>query len=297
MTADLYPRLLRGDDPRRALHETRRRLFMSAEHDHDWASLVAYATIDDDFDNQVMTFFERQMKRAIEVALNRADDTGDADEMNTALGCAQKKLDIWRDRLPAGDDVQARARRAECYGMHGSTFKRIGILHQGKGNREMGMYALEQALGWYRTAINQWAVDEDKYHWVATQALCLMAVLKQPAEPATFLMARQLAERDLTNRADSLRAWAHGTMAELEMLAVYHAPDAAADDVKRIVRKHCKAIVDIAGERSFEVHSTCRQFKRYRDIWKNNKWASLADEAVRALTPRESSLSVLPPYG
>ena len=297
MTADLYPRLLRGDDPRRALHEARRKLFMSADRDHDWASLIAYATVDNDFDNQIMTLFERQMKRAIEVALNHADDASVGGEMDTALSCAQEKLDIWRGRLADGDDVQARARRAECYGIHGSTFKRIGILHYAKGNEEKGKHALERALNWYRTAIEQWAVDEDKYHWVATQALSLMAVLEQPAEPATFLMARQLAERDLTSRSDSLKAWAHGTMAELEMLAGYHAPETAADDVGRTVKEHCKAIVDIAGKDSFEARSTCRQFKRYRDLWKSKYWDPIAEEAFRALAPKEAGQSALPPYG
>ncbi len=89
-----------------------------------------------------------------------------------------------------------------------------------------------------------WSMDEDKFHWVATQALSLMAVLRQAREPMTFLMARQLAERDLAKSVGSWKAWAHGTLAELEMLATYHTPDKVARNVKKEVREHCKAIVD-----------------------------------------------------
>ena len=47
---------------------------MLAERDHDWAAVVAYASVPDNFDDQIYSFFERQTHRAIEVALARADN-------------------------------------------------------------------------------------------------------------------------------------------------------------------------------------------------------------------------------
>lgn len=299
MAEVLYPRLLRGDDPRLVLYEIRRQLFMRAERDHDWASLVAYSTVPGDFDDQVMTFFERQMQRAITVGLNRADNAGNDAEMNIALNASRKMLDLWKSRLPSGDGIKDRARRAECYGIHGSTWKRIGLLHYRKEKTTEGSKALEASLAWYRKSMEQWSMDEDKFHWVATQALSLMTVLRQAREPTTFLMARQLAERDLAKSEGSRKAWAHGTLAELEMLATYHTPDKVARNVKKKVRDHCKAIVELMGERSFEVDSTRRQFQRYIDYWgrKKEEWRSIAKEAVSALSPPGGlGQSELPPY-
>lgn len=285
MTEALYHRLLRGDDPRLVLYETRRLLFMHAERDHDWASLVAYSTLPIDFEDQVMAFFERQMQRAIDVGLERADNTKNKYEMDSALNASRKMLDLWKSRLPKGDGVKDRTRRAECYGMHGSTWKRIGLLQYDKGNPQEGRVGLEKSLSWYRKSMDQWALDAEYYHWVATQVLSLTAVLKQPPEAATYLMARQLAERDLSKPKKKQKAWAHGTMAELEMLSTYHIKSPVDHNVVNRVREHCKAIVDLMGEDSFHVESTKRQFQRYIDHWGHENWRSIAAEAVKALSP------------
>lgn len=307
MTDALYPRILRGDDPRLALYEVRRLLFMSAERDHDWASMVAYATVPDNFEDQVMTFFERQMRRAITVALSRADnaanetETEDTTEMEIALKDSEEMHKLWRSRLPEGDGLKARSRRAECYGIHGSTWKRIGLQRYKTNQKKMGRHALEKSLRWYRKSMDQWAMDGEKYHWVATQALSLTAVLRLKPDPTTFLMARQLAKRDLTNPVNSTIAWAHGTMAELEMLATYHVPDQVAKSVRKTVRDHCKAIIDHMGEGSFQADSTRRQFQRYIDYWgegrKKENWKEIAQAAVTALSsPGGPEEPEFPPY-
>ena len=297
MAEALYPRLLRGDDPRLILYEVRRQLFMHAERDHDWASLVAYSTVSSGFEYQVMTFFERQMRRAITISLNRADHAETESEMSAALDESRKRLELWRARLPQGEGSKARARRAECYGMHGSTWKRIGLLHSRKKQKEEGRKALENSLVWYRKAMAQWAMDEDKYHWVATQALSLTAVLRQPPEPESFLICRHLAQCDLSGSAGTRKAWAHGTMAELEMLAIYHTPDQVVRNVKKNVREHCQAIVDLMGEGSFEVDSTRRQFQRYLTDWGREEWQAIAKAAVDALSPPGGKgKASLPPY-
>jgi len=301
MVASLYPRLLRGDDPRQALFETRRLLFMSAERDHDWASMVAYVTIPNanEFEDQVVSFFEHQMRRAIEVSLDRADYGATEASVKSALDDTDHYLELWSSRLPTGDGVKERARRAEFYGMCGSVAKRIGLLHYKKQQKEEGKPALERSLAAYRTAMEQWALDEDKYHWVATQLLSLTAVLEQSPQPAIFLMAHQLAQRDLENQSGSLKAWAHGTMAELEMLAKYHVPSQSikGDKLIKTVEGHCQAILDLVGESSFEVHSTKRQFQRYIDYWAQPDWLPVAEAAVKTLTPRrEPTQTEFPPY-
>ena len=285
MTEALYPRILRGDDPRLVLYEVRRQLFMHAERDHDWASLVAYSTVPNDFDDQVMTFFEMQSRRSIEVCLDLADATDDTDEMDLALNAAKEKLDLWKSRLPEGEGVKERIRRSECYGIHGSTYKRFGMLMYKKEGDKKARDYIEKSLAWYRRSMELWAMDEASYHWTATQFLSLSAVLKKSPDPDTFLMARKAAEFDLAKPKKSITAWAHADLAELELLAKYHCPEKAAKNQKKSVREHCETIVYLMGEGSFHVDSTRRQFQRYLDYWckQRDEWQPIAKAAVRAL--------------
>ncbi|MEW6601334.1 MAG: hypothetical protein AB1499_10235, partial [Nitrospirota bacterium] len=243
----------------------------------------------------------RQTRWAINISLDRADDAANEYEMNIALETAREWLDFWKSRLPEGDGVKDRTRRAECYGICGSTLKRIGLLHYHRKVEISGQTTLKQSLAAYRKAMEQWAVDEEKYHWVATQALFLIAALGQPPEPETFLLAHKLAERDLNRGSGALKAWGYGTMAELEMLAMYHKPDRKAEDVRKVVEEHCSALFKLMGEGSFEVDSTRRQFQRYIEY--SNYWKELevcrpiAEKAVEALSPISGiSHSNLPDY-
>jgi hypothetical protein len=292
MIEALYPLLLRGDDPRDALYEVRRLLHMQADRDHDWAALVTYATVPENFDDQIYGFFQSQIHRAIETQLGRADDLAGGQrqsdpardrERETALERARTGLDLWQARLPKGAREQDKARRAECYGIHGSVYKRIALLGESTGaNPAIVTGLLNDALAYYRKAMDEWALAEDKHHWAATQALSIAAVLGGPREPGTFVLARELAARDLARPAPGVRAWAHGTLAELEMLGAYHTGIADPETVKSVVA-HCKAIVDLMGPDSFHVESTRRQFQRYVAAWRRPEWNAIAQAAVDAL--------------
>lgn len=284
MTKTFYQHILRGDDPRRVLYEVRRRLHMNAERDHDWASIVAYATIPPDFDDQVTAFFKRQMILSINIALNHADHAV-GDELKSALELSMNQLELWRSRLPDGSGHEARERRAECFGMHGSTLKRIALLHYRQGDDQKGREELEKALAWYDRAIEQWAIEERLHHWVSTQALSLKAVLDKAPDPENWVIAGKLARRDLEKSRGSSEAWAHGTMAELFMLATYHIPEQKIPNIKKQVQEHCSAIVQLMGEDSFEAYSTRRQFQRYIDYWDKARWRPIAKAAMAALTP------------
>src|SRR5262245_23105842 len=72
-TEILYQRLLRGDDPRGIQHEIRHRLNTGSRTDHDWASLVIYATIPSNFAEAVESFRDRQTRAIIDAALGKAE--------------------------------------------------------------------------------------------------------------------------------------------------------------------------------------------------------------------------------
>jgi hypothetical protein len=281
MTEDLYPRLLRGDDPRQAIYEVRRRLYMCAERDHDWASLVAYATVPDDFEDQVTAFFGEQTRQAINVSLERADDATDEGAIDKALETTRCYLDRWECRLPKGAGPAQRSEATEYSGIRGATLKRIGLLYLKKGQEEKSQQALLESFNAYRGALD--LMDKGKAHWVATQSLSLGAVLGRSPDPETHQLASQLANRERLSLDKSTKAWAYGTLAELVLLGTYHSNAPEQEPVKRI-RSHCNAIIQLMGKDSFHVHSTRRQFLRYLEYWDQEIWHEIAQEAVKTLS-------------
>jgi hypothetical protein len=297
MARELYPRLLRGDDPRQILFELRRQLYMSAERDHDWASIVVYAAIPNDFDARIAAFFERQTRRALDIALDRADDIPEADRTEV-LEKAMQYLALWEKRLPTGHEFGDRARRAAYFGIKGAALKRIGLRkYKDEGGRKKGDETLWESLSSYRRGMDEWATDRDKYHWLATQALALGATLEKRRDPVVFEMAYKFAERDLSDLDVETRAWAHGTLAELELLRSFHKNlkgTAVAAMTAEKIKMHCNELLALRGSQSFEVGSTRRQFQRYVDFWP--QFAKLAQVAVDVLREIEDKVSKLPTY-
>lgn len=304
MAEFLYPRLLRGDDPRQVLYELRRYLNMTAQNDHDWASIVAYASMPPDFEDQVATYFEKQTRLAIDVQMHKADairegtapvesKDGEHSDILSLRGAAIEEavrithdyLDRWEARLPAGGSLSMadRSRRTTCFGIRGTVSKRIGLLRARQGYYEAARKAFKEAREAYRRGKDQWATDKDRYHWTATQYLCLSAVLHEKPEREILTLCRCLATRDLDDPDLSLQAWAHGTLAELALLnALWNDAVRPADLVastEEEVKRHCKEIVRIAPKDSHAVESTWRQFDCYRKGWSlDHAWP---DEAWR----------------
>lgn len=311
MTETLYPQLLRGVDPRQVLYEVRRQLFMTSKRDHDWASMIAFVSMPANtsmFENQVVNFFERQMRRAIEVSFDRADNSKDdgTDTMKTALDNVKKLLKSWECRLPTGQSMDDRSRRAECFGLHGSAYKRIALLLSTSktDNKKPAGKAFINSHAYYKKAMNEMVVvDNTKYYWTATQYLCLAAVIK-PTKPdqETYRFVRKLIKEDLDKLGREDQAWAHGTMAELELLSLFHEQskdDVKLKTVKEEVLRHCSKVVDLKGAESFHAMSTARQFQRYIDHWLNDEsdWKKVAQAAVDELTPKtDVSNEEFPPY-
>ncbi len=294
MIEALYPPLLNGDDPRKILYEVRRQLFMTSDRDHDWASIVTYGTLPaniDEFSNQVFNFFERQMHRSIQVSYNRADSFEEAsEEQIQALDSVKQILKHWKHRLPKGDSMQDRKRRANCYALHGSAFKRIALYWSNDIDRSQKvMQAYDISLAHYKKAMNEMITEDPKYYWVATQFLSLSAVIKHHnLDENTYQYVRKLVIEDIENGDKDTKAWAHGTMAELELLGLFydHENGAKLDEISDEVCKHCNKIVEIMGAESFHAKSTTRQFQRYVYYWlKKSEQKDIAAQAIATLSP------------
>lgn len=308
MAEILYPRLFRGDDPRQILFELRRQLYESTRNDHDWASIVAYASVSPQFESEVAEFSARQIKEAIKVSLELADSMtapaasgevqSDAStaapaklrrEVELATKEAEAFLQLWRARLPKGNSAEERLLRSDAIGLHGSTYKRLALLHAQIGEREAEHRFYRESLRYYRETMAEAAATNQRYYWSATQYLSLTAVHDLGRDVDAYRLARGLAERDTKASDPEVCAWAYATLAELDLLAGYHAPSAGDSAqhqaVVRRVEDDCRRIIDLMGARSFHVGSTLRQFKRYAGEWQKPIWREIAISAIRALTP------------
>jgi hypothetical protein len=74
MVEVLYEGLLSGEDPRRLLIDLRRTLHTQFPDTHDWASITAYSSLPADFDHQLALVQIQRARRAIDVALDLADE-------------------------------------------------------------------------------------------------------------------------------------------------------------------------------------------------------------------------------
>lgn len=312
MAEILYPRLFRGDDPRQILFELRRQLYHRARKDHDWASIVAYASVSPQFENDVAKFSARQIKQAVNVSLEFADSLSalkvhaaekeaaaagaaemvDADlkrEVAHATAEVEGLLRLWRGRLPTGDSADDHVLRSDAIGLHGSTYKRLALLHEQIGDTEARDRFYRESLDYYRKTMAEAAATNQRYYWSATQLLSLTAITTDTppdAAAAAYELALGLAKRDLESSDPQVSAWAHATLAELELLAAYYgkpSEGAAREALIGRVRDNCRAIVRLMGPRSFHVGSTLRQLKRYTDKWNRDTWRDIADAAIAAL--------------
>jgi hypothetical protein len=291
----LYRGLLRGDDPRWVLYTLRQRLRTDSTATHDWASIVAYAVVPWDFERDVEAFRNLQTRQRIEVRFDEAEQRlgghasiaeaeAAAAELPALYEAIRHDLVLWRKALPATAPPRERAERL---GMSAASEKRIGDQHRKVKDWSQAEAAYEKATELYRAALEADAVND----WVITQYLSMLAVLRPDAHDvlaqeygAWWSGARQIATWALRTATGEKKAWALGTLAELELLgAVYCGAIFDPDAAKKEIVKHCRDLVDAVGKDAFPVASTRRQFMRYLRIWPRESWNALAKHAIEAL--------------
>jgi CHAT domain len=312
----LYTELLKGADPRWVLHELRQRLRTEAPGTHDWASIVAYATVPLNFEAQVDAFRDKQIRSRLEVKFDRVDElvganskTGQAKklavskerEKEIAQLCTdiRAELKAWREQPDAKSSIKIKAERI---GMSAASEKRIGIAcfllaesplsneNDASNWKAEGKKAYEASREFYYDALE----EEPQNHWVITQYLSIIAtpILTDADKFKTlakkygvwWTAARQIATWQLNKASGEDRAWALGTLSELALLGIAYGgntfkPAQANDDIS----KYCKEIRQLFGPEAFPILSTRRQFKRYIECWQREEWQELAKVALETL--------------
>ena len=273
---ELYSRTFQAEDVRVALHHVRQRLSTTFDDTHDWASIVAYASLPSDFSKQLARNQFLVAKREIDrlfkcadIVVDRIED-GSAEDGEKQLDDIAKELDHYSQELIAkGDDA------VESVGLQASTEKRAAeVWHwmstlatkdkDRKRYTQTSLEALERARAFYETGMRANLSN----HWVTVQYLSLTRYLQAIGRvdgefpEGLWTTARVAAEAALDSTQDA--PWAHGSLAELYLLKASVEPD---DEMARLAQLHIDELLALVSADSFEVYSTRRQFARYVSWW------------------------------
>jgi len=222
----LYTGLLRGRDPRWVLHDVRQDLFRAGEQTHDWASMVAYASFSDAFNEQVIEASYGACRAAIKAAIKggeqmvaqfepskdepaktkrkeRPRDEITRQTVARHLEEVAKRVDDWAEDMPLTEGYGIEGR-----GMLASNTKTLAALFF-RGGKALGFgtdegtmllkrshTALERARDRYRDAsrMPRWTSSRPtgqlpSLHWVLTQALSLQVILDEQLDWETWWAA------------------------------------------------------------------------------------------------------------
>ncbi len=321
----LYHRLLSGDDPRWVIYELRQRLRTDAAGTHDWASIVAYATVPLNYEDQVSAFRDQQIRRRLEVKFDRIDEvvgtnansnqvpqqfntTEHGNEIASLCQSIRSELKAWREQPEAMISSKVKAERL---GMSAASEKRIGIAcsllasnqtadaNENQKWAKESKYAYQASRDFYREALEV----EPHNHWVMTQYLSIMAI-PALANKTTFkalsknygrwwIAAQQITEWELNKAAEKERVWALATLAELTLLGTaYSEQEYNYKQANKDIIRYCNEIRARLGPDEFPLFSTQRQFRRYTLYWDREEWKNLAQTALETLSDQSLETSM-----
>jgi hypothetical protein len=293
-TRAFYRDMLNGHDIRIALNKARLDLYQEhARIGHDWASLVGYVQLPEDYRDRLIKVSLQAMLASLKTAQSWSDhlvnndvrDPAKFDEVASGLLGRISTLDEYQQnhsqRISASD-------RDENLGLLGSAEKRLAELyfHRAKlGDDTAGWQlrsreALQRSRSWYENTFAQ----NLSHHWSGVQALALEAVLTgRLSRVGRWYAAKEAAEVDNQNPDEK---WASGTLAELYLLASLARLPSHLDEAGRQLHD-LVARARRTGD-DFPIESTRRQLKRYTTWWtKGNGYfgdaPDLSAEAERLL--------------
>lgn len=288
-----YGALLSGTDVRLALHQARVALH-GGERDHDWASVVGYVRLPEDYGARLADVVLESEMAALRTVQAWADhlvavgvdqpEPYDRVARQLRERIANLRRLVERPGLRPGAVV-------ENYGLLGSAEKRLAELCFERG-RQCGdadragresVDALTRARAYYEQATR----TDRSSHWTTAQSLALEAVLTGSiARPGRWHVAHEGALDEPGG------PWRHGSLAELYLLAPVAGVGTMLDEA---VRELEGLAVAVEGRDRFPAESTARQLRRYVNWWtKGNGYfgdrpADLSDEAGRLLAVIEGS--------
>jgi len=306
MAEELYKRLLRCEDPRTALHKVRRRLFAHSNRYHDWAAMVAYASLPADFDVQIGKLEYEMTYLNINRKLNEIDLLDDDHQTTPAkIDSRIKTIEKLSEELKAlskqlceytgtnsrnvGLQASTEKRKAEAFGKLAEAIETLkeNCDPRIENYRNKSFDTLYKAHALYRKALCQPIDDWVDVYWVGVNFISLSLVLKlnrRIADTVSYeqwIAAKVACEVDLNRQARQAEsAWRRASLAELYLIAaiVVNTPELrnpnstgewplTAEAYEQEGIGHLEMFCEIVEPASFEFYSTKRQFERYLGWW------------------------------
>ncbi len=295
----LYSGLLWGEDPRAIIHQLRQELAIRCPETHDWASLVAYAALPPDFDRQIDRVKLERRRFAVDTAMARIDlgqaaasgafATAPAEaraEVESASDRALKQaMDRLKAAMPQADEIERQQLRGETLGRLASAEKRYAnilvrradAMVDGPRRVELGAEiraTLESARAHYLDAFR---LDMSAV-WALVQRLALDIALGDSLDETWWITAHGLSHFALDEGDPRRVIGAHGTLAELHVLAqVLPLTNEARAVAAKFAREHIDALLGVVAAESLDAYSVRHQLTRYATWWWKN------DATLRAL--------------
>jgi hypothetical protein len=326
LVQEIYEALLWGRDPRVALAHLRRKLSTQVPDRHDWASLVAYAALPEDLEEQLRRFRKHQANTSVHNALDSADhivativegdsyysaskNRGKADP--ELFQTVREDLERTRRRLARGKERlrNLAMESGDVLGLLASACKReaevlyeASNLFEGEGEsfRPRSSELLHEAKDLYRQVFEQ----DPTASWAVAQYLSLSMILEEKVRERVELwrMAAMLARLDSRQRTDRRHVWGLSTLSELYLLAPLVLPDDAPERAssREQALRHTRELAQLAERFPIDLYAARRQLRRYGEFFQFRfreldetleTLVATADELV-ALLPETSPMSI-----
>lgn len=281
----LFSGLLAGEDPRSVLYDLRRRLRTDCPSTHDWASIVAYATVPPDFESQLSRFRDQQIREKLSVQLNHLDELvgmGKSDQKsphnsldNEVINKASEKireiLASWCNDLIEDQTQRLHPDTALRLGMKGACEKRLGLAYQKSDSGEKAILAYKSSRDYYCQAIEA----DSSWTWPLTQYLSMNAVLKTlgdetgrtpfgiPSEEWWFIATRLAQSEVDTPRRD----FALTDLIELSLLGCIYDQYYNSEKVHQRIHDYIDKILQLEHKAFTQRTALYRQLIRYQRFW------------------------------
>jgi hypothetical protein len=242
MATTLYRALLRGDDPRLVLDDVRRRLRALVPDRHDWASVVAYASLPSDLEVQLRLTRRKQAERAIYAALSHLDAATRMMPRKKGSSSSGKQFtpEETAQSLIAADArvrdplvvllhlLEQRQNDTEILGLLASVKKRLGEVYYRGSVYSSVPDALRDQLRRWREVAEAHLREAERYYrevfaanhsevWALVQALVLGLAIGREPMGEDLELAFRLCTHDQA-RYDDRGMWARQGLLELALI-------------------------------------------------------------------------------